>query len=91
MVTGRKHNHREHDLALTTLLQMARKCKVKLNYEKLQYKCMEVNFYGETYTTDGHKPAQKQNYCHSGDAIPKLQKRGTIIYWYDKLLIEILT
>ena len=57
MVVGRKHNHKDHDLAFTTLLQTARKCKVKLNFEKLQYKCMEVNFYGETYATDGHKPA----------------------------------
>ena len=39
---------------------MARKCNVKLNYEKLQYKCMEVNFYGEMYTTDGYKPAQSK-------------------------------
>ena len=58
MVVGRKHNHKDHDLAFTTLLQMARKCNVKLNYEKLQYKCTEVNFWGETYTTDGCKPAQ---------------------------------
>ena len=39
---------------------MARRCNVKLNYEKLQYKCMEVNFYWETYTTDGCKPAQSK-------------------------------
>ena len=39
---------------------MPRKCYVKLNYEKLQYKCMEVNFYGEIYTTDDHKPAQSK-------------------------------
>ena len=58
MVVGRKHNHKDHDLAFTLLLQMARKCNVKLNYEKLQYKCIEVNFYGETYTTNGCKPAQ---------------------------------
>ena len=31
---------------------------MKLNYQKLQYKCTEVSFYGETYTTDGCKPAQ---------------------------------
>ena len=51
MVVGRKHNHKDHDLAFTTLLQTARKCNVKLNFEKLQYKCTEVNFYGKTYTT----------------------------------------
>ena len=60
MVVGKKHNHKDHDLAFTILLQTARKCNVKLNYEKLQYKCMEVNFYGETYTTDGCKPAQSK-------------------------------
>ena len=33
---------------------------MKLNYQKLQYKCTEVNFYVENYTTDGHKPAQNK-------------------------------
>ena len=55
MVVARKNNHKDHDLAFTTLLQTARKCIGKLNYKKLQYKCTEVNFYGETYTTDGCK------------------------------------
>ena len=60
MVVGKKHNHKDHDLAITILLQTARKCNVKLNYEKLQYKCMEVNSYGEMYTTDGYNPAQSK-------------------------------
>ena len=60
MVVGKNCNHEDHDLAFTILLQMARKCNVKLNYKKLQYKCTEVNFYGETYTTDGCKPAQSK-------------------------------
>ena len=91
MIVGKKHHHKDHDLAFTILLQMARKCNVKFNYEKLQYKCMEVNFYGETYTTDVCKPAPQQNHHHSRDAMPQLQKRGTIIYWHDKLFIKILT
>ena len=33
----------------------------------------------------------EQNHCHSLDAIPQLQKRGTIIYQYDKLFVKILT
>ena len=57
MVIGKHHNHKDHDLAFTTLLQTARMCNVKLNYDKLKFKCTEVNFYGKTYTTDGHKPA----------------------------------
>ena len=60
MVIGKHHNHKDHDLAFTTLLQTARRCNVKLNYDKLKFKCTEVNFYGETYTTDGHKPAQNK-------------------------------
>ena len=42
MVIGKNHNDKDYDLAFTLLLQKAR----------------EVNFYGETYTTDGCKPAQ---------------------------------
>ena len=60
MVAGRQHNHKDHDVAFTMLLQTARRCNVKLNYEKLQYKCTEVHFYGKTYTTDGCKAAQSK-------------------------------
>ena len=51
-------SQKEYDLALITLLETARKCNVWLNYDKLQYKKTEVDFFGETYTIDGHKPAQ---------------------------------
>ena len=91
MVVGRKHNHKDHDLAFPTLLQTAKKCNVKLNFEKLQYKCTVVNFYGETYTTDGHKPAQSKITTIVKMPSPQLQKRGTIIYRYDKLFVKILT
>ena len=60
MVIGKHHNHKDHDLAFTTLLQTARRCNVKLNYDKLRFKCTEVHFYGKTYTTDGHKPVQNK-------------------------------
>ena len=60
MVIGKQPNHKDHDLALTTLLNTARKCNVHLNYEKLQYKQKEVEFFGETYTIDGHKPVQSK-------------------------------
>ena len=33
-----RKNQKEHDLALTTLLDTARACNVRLNYDKLQYK-----------------------------------------------------
>ena len=51
-------NHRYHDLALTSLLETAIKCNVQLNYDKIQYKKTEVDFFGETYMIDGCKPAQ---------------------------------
>ena len=60
MVIRKNDNHKDHDLAFTTLLQTARRCNVKLNYDKLKFKCTEVNFYGKTYTTDGCKPPQSK-------------------------------
>ena len=56
MVAGK--SLKEHDLGLTTLLVTARKCNVWLNYDKLQYKKTEVDFFGETYMIDGCKTAQ---------------------------------
>ena len=58
MIVSKNENHKDHNIAFTTLLHTARKCNIKLNYDKLKFKCTEVNFYGETYTTDGCKPAQ---------------------------------
>ena len=55
MIVGKKQNHSGHDQTLTTLLETIRRCNVKLNYEKLQYK-KEVGFFGETYTTSGCNP-----------------------------------
>ena len=60
MVVGKQPNHKDHDLALTKLLNTARECNVCLNYDKLQYKQKEVDFFRETYTVDGQKPAQSK-------------------------------
>ena len=60
MVVGNQPNHRNHDVALTNILETARKSNICLNYDKLAYKKTEVDFFGETYTTDGHKPAQSK-------------------------------
>ena len=58
MVVRKQPNHKDHDQALTTLLETARQCNVRHNYEKLQYKQTEVEFFGETYTVAGCKPAK---------------------------------
>ena len=54
------YTQREHDLALTTLLDIARECNDRLNYNKLQHKKTEVDFFGETYTIGGCKPTQNK-------------------------------
>ena len=38
MIVGKKPDQKDHDQALTSLLQTARHCNVRLNYEKLQCK-----------------------------------------------------
>ena len=35
MIAGKKPDHKDHDQTLTTLLETARCCNVRLNYEKL--------------------------------------------------------
>ena len=47
IIVGKKTNHCDHDKALTTLLETARRCNVHLNYDKLQYKKQEVDFLRE--------------------------------------------
>ena len=58
MIVGYKPDHSHHDQAFTTLLQTAKKCNVKLNYDKLQYKQNEVEIFVETYATSSHKPSK---------------------------------
>ena len=60
MVVGKQPKHKDHDVALTNLLEAARKCNIRLNFDKLQSKKTEVNFFGEKYTADGHKPAESK-------------------------------
>ena len=57
IVIGYKADHSDHDTAFTILLQTARESNVTLNFKKLQHKQTQVDFFGETYTTDGRKPS----------------------------------
>ena len=47
-------------LPYITLLETARKCDVRMNFDKLWYKKLSVDFFDETYTTSGCKPAQSK-------------------------------
>ena len=58
MIVGYKPDHSDHDQAFSNMLQTAQKCNVKLNYDKLQYTQDEMEFFGEKYTTSGHKPSK---------------------------------
>ena len=75
IVIGKQPNHKDHDLALTTLLNTARKCNVHLNYEKLQYKQKEVKFFGEKYTLDGHRPVQSRIKAIQEVPVPQCRKQ----------------
>ena len=57
MVVSYNENHSAHDEAFSKFLHTAEKNNIKLNYEKLQYKKTQVDFFGETYATDGCKPS----------------------------------
>ena len=56
MIIAYKPDHSDHDQVLPTLFQTAKQCNVKHNYDKLQYKQNEVEFFAEMYTTSGCKP-----------------------------------
>ena len=75
MVVGKQPNHRDHDTALTNLLNMARECNICLNYDKLQYKQMEVDFFGKMYTTDGRKPSQSKVKAIQEMPLPQSKKQ----------------
>ena len=57
IVVGYKDNHSDHDEAFSKLFHTTQKNNVNLNYDKSQYKQTQVDFFGETYTTDGRKPS----------------------------------
>ena len=89
MVVGKQPNHRDHDTALTNLLNMARECNVHLNYDKLQYKQTEVDFFGEMYTTDGRKPSQSKVQAIQEMPPPQSMKPSPILYRYGQLFIKV--
>ena len=55
-VIGYQEDEQDHDKAFTQLLETV-KNNIKLKYDKIQYKQKEVEFFGETYATQGCKPS----------------------------------
>ena len=60
MVVGQVQNHRDHDQALTTSLQIAKACNVRLNYGKLQYMQTEVEFFWRKVHSQWPQASTKQ-------------------------------
>ena len=57
IVKGYQEDVQNHDKAFTQLLETAKKNNIKLNFDKIQYKQQEVEFFGKTYMTQGCKPS----------------------------------
>ena len=89
MIVGKQPNHKDHDIALTNLLNTARVCNVCLNNDKLQYKQTEVDFFGEMYTVDGQKPSQRKGKGHTGNATATMQEASTIPHRDGQLFIKV--
>ena len=81
MVVGYKLDHSDHDQAFTSLLQTAQKCNVKLNDDKPKYKQNEVDLFGETYTTSGHKPARSKVSAITAMSSPTRNKCSHLLAW----------
>ncbi len=57
LIWGEKEDGSDHDRAFTEFMKTTRANNLKLNFDKIQYKTKSVSFFGEKYTTDGHRPA----------------------------------
>ena len=52
-------SEQEHDKAFTEMPKATSKHNVSLNFEKLQFKQSQVDFYGHTLTEEGVQPAEE--------------------------------
>ena len=48
-----QQDEHDHAIAFTKFLETAKKNNIKLNYDKIQYKQKEVEFFSEAYTVKG--------------------------------------
>lgn len=53
-------NVNDHDLALTRVLERARKLNVKFNFTKLQYRVEQVKFFGHVFEKNSMKPSPER-------------------------------
>ena len=73
MVIGCQEDEWDHDKAFTQLLETAKKNNINLNFDKIQYKQKQVEFFGKTYMTQGCKTSDTKV-----KAITKMPKPTTL-------------
>ena len=56
LIWGNEPDGSDHDKAFQAVLDTTRQNNLKLNIDKVQYRCKKVIFFGETYTVNGHSP-----------------------------------
>ena len=79
MVIGYQEDEWDHDKAFTQLLETVKKNNIRLNFDKIQHKQKEVEFFGKTYidTTQGCKPSDTKVKAITGDAKANNSERCT--------------
>ena len=75
MIVGYKSNHSNHDQTFTNLVQAAKECNVKLNYDKLQCKQNEVELFGKTYTTSSCESSKDKVAAVTSMPVPTNKKQ----------------
>ncbi len=60
IIWGENPDGTDHDRALMKFLEVTKANNLCINIDKIQYKTKEVTFFGETFTTTGHKPADEK-------------------------------
>ena len=91
MVIQKNDNHKDHDLAFTTLLQAARRCNsVKLNYDKLKVQVHRSQFLWQNLYNRWVQTCTKQGYSyHVKMPPPSSKNRGTVFHRNGQLLNKI--
>ena len=55
IIQGEETDRCDHDKHLTIFVQVTRQYNMKLNIDKVHFKTKQASFFGNTFTSDGHK------------------------------------
>ena len=87
MIVGKQPNHKDHDQALTTLLETARALQCQTQLWKITGQANRSWIFWRDLHCEWVQASQRKGTSHCQDASTKLQKGGAIFYWDDKLFI----